>query len=325
MPMRVGLMSTAKINDQILAGAAGSDRVEVVAVASRDPARAQDYARARGIARAHGSYDALLSDSSVDAVYISLPNGLHHEWTMRALAAGKHVLCEKPYTRRPEHAAEAFESARPAGLVLMEAFMYRHHPQTALVQDLVADGAIGRLRSVSATFTFRVDDLDGEARARPELDGGALMDAGCYPVSGVRLLAGEPTHVSGERVDGPGGVDVAFYGILRCPDDVVGYMETSFLGPLRQRLEATGDAGVLTVDMPWRSDDPVQVRISTEDGLRTIDVPAADAYRLELENLADAIEGSAPALLGVDDALGQARALDGLLRSAAEGRVVALA
>ena len=136
----VGLLSTANINREILAAAATTEKLGVVAVASRDHARAADYAREHGIPRAHGAYDALLADPGVDAVYISLPNGLHHEWTMRALAAGKHVLCEKPYSRHPVEVVEAFAAADAAELVLMEAFMYRHHPQTRIVTDLIRRG-----------------------------------------------------------------------------------------------------------------------------------------------------------------------------------------
>ena len=142
---------------------------------------------------------------------------MHHEWTMHALAAGKHVLCEKPYTRHPHEAEEAFDVADAAGLVLAEAFMYRHHPQTATVARLVVDGAIGRLCAVKATFTFPLRDLS-DVRALPELDGGALMDVGCYCVSGIRLLAGEPEHVRGEQVTGTTGIDMAFHGTLRCAD-----------------------------------------------------------------------------------------------------------
>jgi len=321
--VRIGLLSTAKINDAILAGAAASDRVDVVAVASRDASRAQAYADAKGIARAHGGYDALLADDAVDAVYISLPNGLHHEWTLRALAAGKHVLCEKPYSRRPHEVEEAFDAADAAALVLMEAFMYRHHPQLAHVRELLGHGAIGRLRAVHGTFSFHVEDPDNP-RLVAELDGGVLMDAGCYPVSGVRMLAGEPMDVSGEAVVGPTGVDLSFHGLLRCADDVVGTVEASFLGPWRQRLEAVGERGVLTLESPFSTKASCVVRVRA-DGEETVrEIAFADAYRLELENLADAIDGTAPALLGRADALGQARALDALLRAAAERRVVQL-
>ena len=200
--MRLGLLSTARINDAILAAAAESDRVDVVAVASRDGERARLYADEHGIARAHGSYEALLEDSDVDAIYVSLPNALHHEWTMSALEAGKHVLCEKPYSRDPADVEQAFATARSAGLVLMEAFMYRHHPQTHAIAALVRDGALGKLLSVRSTFTFPLASLT-DVRARPELAGGALMDVGCYCVSGSRLIAGEPVSVFGTETKGP--------------------------------------------------------------------------------------------------------------------------
>ena len=321
--MRLGLLSTANINRAILAGAAKTGRVDVVAVASRDAGRADAYAAEHGIATAHGSYEALLADPDVDAVYISLPNGMHHEWTMHALAAGKHVLCEKPYTRHPHEAEEAFDAADAAGLVLAEAFMYRHHPQTATVARLVADGAIGRLCAVKATFTFPLRDLS-DVRALPELDGGALMDVGCYCVSGIRLLAGEPEHVRGEQVTGTTGIDMAFHGTLRCAEDVVGQFEATFRSPQRQSLEAVGEDGVLVVEAPWRVDWGGSVTLRRDGATELVEVEEADAYTLELENLADAIEGRAPALLGRADAVGQARTIDALYRSAESGTRIAV-
>jgi predicted dehydrogenase len=321
--MRLGLLSTANINRAILAGAARTGRVDVVAVASRDAGRADAYAAEHGIATAHGSYEALLADPDVEAVYISLPNGMHHEWTMYALAAGKHVLCEKPYTRHPHEAEEAFDAADAAGLVLAEAFMYRHHPQTATVARLVADGAIGRLCAVKTTFTFPLHDLS-DVRALPELDGGALMDVGCYCVSGIRLLAGEPEHVRGEQVTGTTGIDMAFHGTLRCAGDVVGQFEAAFRSPQRQSLEAVGEDGVLVVEAPWRVDWGGSVTLRRDGATELVEVDEADAYTLELENLADAIEGRAPALLGRADAVGQARAIDALYRSAESGTRIAV-
>ena len=321
--MRLGLLSTANINRAILAGAARTGRVDVVAVASRDAGRADAYAAEHGIATAHGSYEALLADPDVEAVYISLPNGMHHEWTMYALAAGKHVLCEKPYTRHPHEAEEAFDAADAAGLVLAEAFMYRHHPQTARVARLVADGAIGRLCAVKATFTFPLRDLS-DVRALPELDGGALMDVGCYCVSGIRLLAGEPEHVRGEQVTGTTGIDMAFHGTLRCAGDVVGQFEATFRSPQRQSLEAVGEDGVLVVEAPWRVDWGGSVTLRRDGATELVEVDEADAYTLELENLADAIDGRAPALLGRADAVGQARAIDALYRSTESGTRIAV-
>ena len=317
--MRLGLLSTANINKAILGGATHADAVEIVAVASRDGAKAQAYASEHGIERGHGSYEALLEDPSVDAVYISLPNKLHHEWTMRALAAGKHVLVEKPYSRRPEEVEEAWDGAAGAGLVVMEAFMYRHHPQAALARSLVEQGRIGRLRHISTTFSFQLLELEN-VRMLADLDGGALMDVGCYCVSGARLLGGEPEQVYGEQVLGPTGVDVDFYGTLRFPNDVVAQFDASFSLPERQRLEAVGEEGTLVVEAPWRADWGGRVLLNDE----SVPVDAVDPYGLELANLAAAIAGDDEPLLGRDDALAQARTIDALYRSAESGEAVRL-
>jgi predicted dehydrogenase len=313
--MRLGLLSTAKINGALLqAKAAG---VEISAVASRDGARAQAYASEHGIERSYGSYEALLADATIDAVYISLPNSLHHEWTLKAIAAGKHVLVEKPYSRRSAEVEEAWAAAAAAGLVVMEAFMWRHHPQATVARSLVTEGAIGRLTLIRTTFSFPLLELANIRLAR-ELDGGALMDVGCYCVSGARLLAGEPEQVFGEQVLGESGVDVGFFGTLRFPDDVVAQFDASFALPQRQRLEAVGDEGTLVLEAPWRSDWGGRVVVNGDP----VDVPAADPYRLELENLAAAIAGEAEPLLGRDDALGQARVIEALYRAAESGEAV---
>ena len=321
--LRVGLLSTANINREILAAASSAEAVAVVAVASRARVRAEAYAREHGLERAHPSYEALLADSGVDAIYVSVPNGLHHEWTMRALAAGKHVLCEKPYSRRPAEVEEAVVAADAAGLVLMEAFMYRHHPQMRRLSELVSGGAIGRLRSIRASFGFVLDD-PANVRLRPELEGGALMDVGCYCVSGSRLLAGEPVRALGEQVLGATGVDLAFHGTLRFPDDVVAQLDASFVVARRQRLEAVGETGSIVVEAPWRADWGVRVLLQRREGVEEIEVPYGESFVLELENLRDAVAGTGEQLLGRDDALGQARAIDALYRAAGSGASVSL-
>jgi xylose dehydrogenase (NAD/NADP) len=317
--MRLGLLSTARINDAILRGAKTAEAVEIVAVGSRDGAKAQAYASEHGLERGHGSYEELLEDRDVDAVYISLPNGMHHEWTLKALEAGKHVLVEKPYSRRPEEVEEAWAAAAGAGLVVMEAFMYRHHPQAALAQSLVAQGRIGRLSHIRTTFSFQLLDLEN-VRMLSDLDGGALMDLGCYCISGARLLGGEPERVYGEQVVGPTGVDVDFYGTLRFPDDVVAQFDASFSLPERQRLEAVGEEGTLVLEAPWRADLGGRVLINGEP----VDVEGGNSYTFELRNFAAAVAGEAEPLLGRDDALAQARTIDALYRSAESGESVTL-
>jgi D-xylose 1-dehydrogenase (NADP+, D-xylono-1,5-lactone-forming) len=321
--LRLGLLSTARINSAIIAAAAATDRVEIGAVGSRDAARAAEYAREHGISRAHGSYEELLADPELDAVYISLPNALHHEWTLRALDAGKHVLCEKPYSRRPEEVEEAFARAGERGLVLMEAFMYRHHPQTLRVAELLAGGEIGQPRLLKAAFTFELGDLE-DVRARPELDGGALMDVGCYCVSGLRLLAGEPEEASGEQLVGPTGVDMSFRGALRFPSGAVGVFRSSFQVERGQELEVVGETGRLRVEAPWRVDWGGRVLLERDDIATEVPVPEADSYVRQLENLAAAAAGEEPPLLGLEDALGQARTIAALYRSAESGAPVAV-
>jgi xylose dehydrogenase (NAD/NADP) len=315
-----GFLSTANINDKLLAGAAESDRVHVIAVASRDAARAQAYARERGIERAYGSYEGLLADPDVEAVYISLPNSLHVEWSVRALEAGKHVLCEKPLSRRAADVERAFDAAEQSGRLLMEAFMYRHNPQTARLKELVDGGAIGRLRLVRATFSFRLADAE-DVRLDASLDGGGLMDVGCYCISGTRLLGGEPEQVYGEQVLGESGVDELFTGTMRLPGDVLAQFDAGLILQGRDELEAIGEEGSLFLDDPWHCKRPV-IELRMAGGVEEIAVGRADSYRLQLENLSDAIRGEAEPLLGREDAVGQARVIEALYRSATEGRPV---
>jgi D-xylose 1-dehydrogenase (NADP+, D-xylono-1,5-lactone-forming) len=315
--MKLGLLSTAKINGALLRAAPAG--VEIAAVASRDDARAEAYASEHGIERAHGSYESLLADQEIDAVYISLPNLLHHEWTLKAIEAGKHVLVEKPYSRRAAEVEEAWDAAERADLVVMEAFMWRHHPQASLAKSLVEQGAIGRLSQIRTTFSFPLLDL-GNIRMATDLDGGALMDVGCYCISGARLLAGEPERVFGEQVLGASGVDVDFHGTLRFPGDVVAQFDASFSLPERQRLEAVGDGGTLVLEAPWRADWGGRLLVNDEP----VDVPVADSYEHELLNFAAAIAGEAEALLRREDALGQARVIEALYDSAESGEAVRL-
>jgi predicted dehydrogenase len=317
-----GFLSTANINDKLLPGARASDRVDLVAVASRDRARAEAYARERGIERSYGSYEELLADDDVEAVYVSLPNSLHVQWSIRALEAGKHVLCEKPLSRRPDDVERAYDAADRAGRILMEAFMYRHNPQTRRLVELVDGGAIGRLRLVRAAFSFPLADA-ANVRLSAELDGGGLMDVGCYCVSGSRLLAGEPESVYGEQALAPGGVDELFTGTMTFAGGVRAQFDCGLVLPNRDELEAIGEEGSLFLDDPWHCYTPV-LEHRTADGVERIELEPADSYRLQLENLSDAIRGEAEPLLGRPDALGQARAIEALYRSAEAGQPVAL-
>jgi D-xylose 1-dehydrogenase (NADP+, D-xylono-1,5-lactone-forming) len=321
-PVKWGILSTAHINRKIIPGAHASEKAELIAVASRDPRRAEEYAREWEIERAYGSYEALLEDGEVEAVYISLPNTLHCEWSIRAVEAGKHVLCEKPMSRHVDEVESAFDAAEQSGRILMEAFMYRHHPQTRRLRRLVDEGAIGDVRLVRSCFSYSLYDAEN-IRLQAELEGGSLMDVGCYCVSASRLLGGEPEQVYGQQFVGPSGTDWVFAGTLRFPGDVFAQFDCGTALPERDELEVIGSEGSLFLDDPWHCVDPA-IELRRDTGTERIEVEPADPYRLEVENLSDAIRGAADPLLGRDDAVGQARALEGLYRSATSGAAVSL-
>jgi predicted dehydrogenase len=323
-PVRWGLLSTARINDRLLEAARASDLAEIVAVASRDAARARAYADENAIAGAHEGYEALLADPDVEAVYVSAPNALHVPWSIRALEAGKHVLCEKPLTASAAEAEEAFAAAERAGRLLVEGFMWRHHPQTDLLARLVSDGAVGAPRLVRATFSFTLA-RPGDVRLAAGLEGGAVMDVGCYCVSALRLLCGEPERVSGEAVRGGDGVDVRFSGVLRFPGDVLGGFDCGFDLPRLAGIEVVGEEGMLTVEDPWQARSPLLLLAREGEPPEAIGAEAADPYLLELDDVSRAIREGGEPRLGRTDALGQARTLEALYRAAGEGRAVALA
>ena len=301
--VRLGLLSTAGINGAILAARSGDAPFEIVAVSSRDEARARAYAAEHGVTRSHGSYDELLGDRELDAVYIALPNALHHEWTLRALAAGKHVLCEKPYTRHPHEVNEAWYEAERRGLVLTEAYMWRHAAQTHLLQELLP--RIGELQSVHVVFTGRLERAD-DPRWQRELGGGALLDLGCYCVGAARLVAGgEPDAFHAERTL-RGEVDVRCAALLRFGEATATF-ECSLDSPLVNTIEAIGSDGVLYVPHAFAT-PPGVVLLNGEEHR----VEAGDPYRAELDDFCAAIRGERKALIDRAEMLGQAHALSEL-------------
>jgi predicted dehydrogenase len=308
MGLRLGLLSTAKINGSLLAGAVQTPLVEVCAVASRDGERAAAYAAEHGIERSFGSYEELLADDAIDAVYISLPNSMHVEWSIRALEAGKHVLCEKPLGRRPDEVQRAFDAAETAGRVLMEAFMWRHTPQAAKLAELA--GELGELRVIRSHFTFP-EPAAGNVRLSASLDGGSLMDVGCYCVSAARFVAGaEPESCAGYQVGDE--VDLGFVGAMRFPGGVLAHFDCGMNAAPRSELEVVGSERTLVVRDPWHSRD-VGIEI---DGER-VEVEFRDPYACELDALAAAVDQGAWPGDPRADAVGQARAIAALYEAAA--------
>jgi D-xylose 1-dehydrogenase (NADP+, D-xylono-1,5-lactone-forming) len=287
-----------------------------VAVGSRDLARANAFASEHGLARAHGSYEELLADPEVDAIYNPLPNALHVEWSIKALEAGKHVLCEKPMSRHPEDVERAFDVAEREGRVLEEAFMWRHHPQLARARELIAAGDVGELRVVRAAFAFNAGNPD-DIRLQADLEGGGLMDVGCYCVSGCRALASaEPVRGYAEYVPGGnGGVDVALSATLRFPGDVLAHFDCglSYLGG--GQLEAVGSQGSVFLADPWHGREAI-LELRRAGGIERIEVGPANSYALELADFEAAVRGQRPPLLSRADAVAQARALQALYTSA---------
>jgi len=312
--VRWGVVSTARINEKVLAGAREADGVDVVAVGSRDRARGEEFAARHGIERVHGSYEELLADGDVEAVYIPLPNSLHVPWSVKALEAGKHVLCEKPLSRRAADAEAAFDAAERAGRLLMEGFMWRYHPQT---EELVRRSReIGPLRVVRAAFGFTLAAADtGNVRIQPELEGGALMDVGCYCVSALRLLCGEPVAATAQTVERQ-GVDGRMAGTLRFGGGALGVFDCGFDVPNLGKIEVVGADGTLVAEDPWHGVQPRLTLRRGDGAAEDIPVAAAQPYRLELEDFSRAVRGGAPPRLGREDAVGQARAIEMLYASA---------
>jgi predicted dehydrogenase len=306
--VRWGVVSTARINNKALAGARLAENVEVVAVGSRDRERGEAFAAEHGIGRVHGSYEDLLADPEIEAIYIPLPNSLHVPWSIKALEAGKHVLCEKPLTRRAADAAAAFDAAHRAGRLLMEGFMWRYHPQTEALVRLARE--IAPLRLVRAAFGFTIADDPGNVRLQGELEGGSLMDVGCYCVSALRLLGGEPEAVGAVSVGDE--VDVRLAGVLRLPGGVLGAFDCGFDVPPRGVIEVVGAGGTLVAEDPWHGQSPRLTRDGEE-----ISVDTANPYGLELEDFSAAIREGRPPRLGREDAVGQARAIEMLYAAAA--------
>jgi len=284
-----GLLSTARINQAILGGMAHSERGEVVAVGSRDQARAEAYASAKGLARAYGSYEALLADPDIQIIYNALPNDLHAEWTIKAIQAGKHVLCEKPFAIRLSEVDAVFEAARSAGRVAAEAFMYRHHPKILKLKELLEDGSIGEPILLRASHSSRLE-REHDIRWDPAKGGGSLWDLGCYPVSLALYLFGAPQRVDAWQKQVASGVDGSLVATLYHNGERLSQIDCSFQVPFRSQAEVVGTDGVITVVRPFQPSAP-EASLSLRRGNReeTIELSNPPMYWLEIEDMHDAI------------------------------------
>jgi len=283
------LLSTARTNQAILGGMAHSERGEIVAVGSRDKARAEAYAAAKGLARAYGSYEELLADPDIQIIYNPLPNDLHKEWTIKALQAGKHVLCEKPFAISLPEVEAMFDTARSSGRVVAEAFMYRHHPKILKLKELVDDGSIGEPILLRSSHSFRLE-RENDIRWDPARGGGSLWDMGCYPVSLALYLFGAPERVQAWQKRAAAGIDGTLAASLYHRGDRVSQIDCSFQVPFRSQAEVVGTEGVITLVRPFQPSAPeASLSLRRGDREETIELANPPMYWLEIEDMHDAI------------------------------------
>jgi xylose dehydrogenase (NAD/NADP) len=316
-----GLLSTARINRRLIPAIQAAERAELIAVASRNQARAEAYAAERDIPRAHGSYQALLDDPSVDVVYVSLPNSLHAEWTVKAIQSGKNVLCEKPLALTVAECDQIITAADEAGVVVMEAIMVLHHPLHHKARQLIRDGAVGEVMLARGSFSFFLD-RPADVRWEPVLGGGSLWDVGTYPVSFIRWIVGEPDHVFGWQTLSESGVDKTFVGLLRYSSGVLGAFDCGFQEPFRSEAEIAGTKGVLIIERPYpiAPESRLLLRDRDQSTAEEIPVPKLDAYRCEVDALTAAVLDGAELSVPLASSRANVATLEALYRSARQGQ-----
>ncbi|HUI87723.1 MAG TPA: Gfo/Idh/MocA family oxidoreductase [Anaerolineales bacterium] len=318
-----GLLSTARINRALIPPLRASKRNRLLAVASRTEETAEAYAREWKIPRAHGSYEALLEDPEIDVIYNPLPNSLHAEWTIKALRAGKHVLCEKPLAVSVGEVDAIRAASKETSKVVAEAFMYRHHAQTLRVKELVHNGSLGKLQSIKGSFTFMLE-REGDVRLVKALGGGSIWDVGCYPISYARLIVGvEPLEVFGWQITGPSGIDMSLFGQMRFPNDVHVQFDCGFASPEHSFIEIIGAEGTLNVPKPFKPGKKERIYLTRQGKITPIEIKGEELYRGEVEDMADAILLGKPPRISLEDSRGNVAAIVALLESAQTGKPTA--
>jgi xylose dehydrogenase (NAD/NADP) len=314
--LRWGLLSTARINRLLIPAIRGGARSKLTAVASRALDRAQAYAAEWRIPRALDSYEALLADPDIDVIYNPLPNSLHVEWTIRALDAGKHVLCEKPLALTVEDVDRVADAATRNGRIAAEGFMYRHHPLTHAAEAVVKNGRLGRIRGYKGAFTFPLT-REGDVRLDPALGGGSLWDVGCYPLSYSNLLAGAaPVEVFGWQQVAPTKIDLEFSAMMRYADGAVAQFDCGFIGPFRAEMEVIGTDATLRIERPFRTDDRSRLQLTSGDETETLPYEAAAPFAGEIADIETAaLDGRAQRVV-LAESRRTAQTIQALYRSA---------
>jgi predicted dehydrogenase len=320
-----GLLSTARINRALIPPLQVSKRNHLLAVASRSQETADAYAKEKKISRAYGSYEALLADPEIDVIYNPLPNHLHAEWTIKAVEAGKHVLCEKPLALSVAEVDAIHAAAHKHGRVVAEAFMYRHHPQTLKVQELVRSGSIGSLKLIRGSFSFILSREEDIRLLDPAMGGGSIWDVGCYPISYARTVVGEnPLEVFGWQVTGKTGIDETFVGQMRFGGDVHAQFDSSFVIPFHSFMEIVGSEGTLSIPKPFKPDVNERIFLTRDEKIETIKVKGQELYLGEVEDMADAILLGKDSLVTLQDSRVNVAVIKALLESARVGKSISV-
>jgi len=320
-----GLLSTAKINRALIKPLRASKRTRLLGVASRSQSSADAYASEWSIPRAYGSYEAMLADPEIDVVYNSLPNHLHTEWTIKALQAGKHVLCEKPLTLTLDEVDRIIAATKETGNIAVEAFMYRHHTQTLKVKELVDEGLVGQVQFIRGSFTFMLT-REGNYRFVKEYGGGSLWDVGCYPISFARMIVGEePVEVFGWQVLGPGGSDDSFYGQMRFGNGVHMQFDCGFKSQFRSFVEIVGTEGSIQIPAPFKPGLKNEIYVTRGDKQETIKIKGQELYLGEVDDMCDAVLHGKTPRISLMDSRGNIAAILKFLESAQEGKPLKIA
>lgn len=326
--LRWGILGCAAIADRaVIPAILASETGQLMGIASRDEAKAKNKAEQFNIPKHYGSYEALLADPDIDAVYIPLPNHLHKQWTLAAAQAGKHILCEKPLALNAEEAQEMVDACKEAGVHLAEAFMYRHHPRIARAKEILASGEIGDLRAIRGCFTFNGAANKNDIRFVKEWGGGSLFDVGCYPLSAARLIMGvEPEAVTVHALFSPehGDVDMMASGLVEFPGNVALSFDCGMWATYRNELEIIGTEGTIVLTpsfLPPADQDGLTIHVGNQ--IRKEDAYGTNAYVIQCDQFARTVWGEEAPAFSAQDAVSNMRLLDACVASArARARVV---
>ncbi len=314
--LRWGLLSTARINRALIEPLKSSNKSSLITVASRTSEKAEEFSKVWGIPHFHSSYEDLLSDPEIDVIYNSLPNSMHAEWSIKAMEMGKHVLCEKPIATSIEEMDSIISIAKKTGMVIAEAFMYRHHPQTLLIKQMVEHGDVGNIQLIYGSFCY-TNTRSSDPQFNPDLGGGSLWDVGCYPIGYSRFITGqEVKDVFGYQVTGPTGIDLLFSGQMHFFGDVIAQFECSFITPFKVYIEITGDKGRIRVPEPYKPGLITKIGLERYGQTKSIRVKGKKLYQGEVEDIENAILLGTPPQISLEESRANIATIVALYKSA---------